>query len=192
MSAVCPSCGVAVVPGYAKCPKCQASLPYGRGGSRRIATRAGGTAVEDRRFPIIAIAAPIGGIVLLVVLVKMCSGGGEEARPVATGPATPTSGPQVQQPQTNVPQQQNPTTQVQQPIVDASAAQAELDRVLRMKRFWSTIDIRGSQVDVRSAACDDPGMPPVIDGVVGTLRGAGLTRLRCLAQSGVVVFERNL
>jgi hypothetical protein len=61
-----------------------------------------------------------------------------------------------------------------------------------MKRFWSTIDISGAQVDVRAASCDDPAMPQVIDGVVGTLRGAGLTRLRCLAQSGVVVFERNL
>jgi hypothetical protein len=35
-------------------------------------------------------------------------------------------------------------------------------------------------------------MPPAIDSERPVLRGAGLTRLRCLAQSGAVVFERDL
>jgi hypothetical protein len=192
MSAVCPSCGVAVVPGYAKCPKCQTPLPYGRG-SRRVSTVAGGTAVDDRRFPIVAIAAPL-GIVLLIVLVKVCSGGSEESAKPETTTITPppTPGPTVAQPQTPTGPPQNPTTPTQPVAADRAAASAELDRVLRLKRFWSTIDVSGVQVDVRSASCDDPARPGVIDGVAPVLRGAGLTRLRCLAQSGTIVFERSL
>ena len=50
MSAVCPKCGVAVVPGYVKCPKCQAALPKLRaptmaaGGTSSSSGGAGGKA----------------------------------------------------------------------------------------------------------------------------------------------------
>jgi uncharacterized protein (DUF1697 family) len=35
-------------------------------------------------------------------------------------------------------------------------------------------------------------MEPAIEGQKAMLRDAGLTKLRCLAQSGAVVFERDL
>jgi hypothetical protein len=45
---------------------------------------------------------------------------------------------------------------------------------------------------VRSGSCGDPAMRPAIEGAKVVLRGAGLTKLRCLEQSGAVVFERDL
>src|SRR5215470_11739136 len=43
----CPSCGVPVVSGYVRCPKCHAALPYGSGRIRRTSVEAGGTAVDS-------------------------------------------------------------------------------------------------------------------------------------------------
>jgi hypothetical protein len=45
---------------------------------------------------------------------------------------------------------------------------------------------------VRSSSCGDKQMLPVLDGIAPRLKAAGLTRLRCLEQSGSVVFARDL
>jgi hypothetical protein len=76
------------------------------------------------------------------------------------------------------------------PSPDAVAA--ELERVLGRQRLWSSVQAIGERVDVRSGSCAEPEMGSVIDAARATLGGAGLTRLRCLAQSGAVVFERDL
>jgi hypothetical protein len=67
-----------------------------------------------------------------------------------------------------------------------------LDRALKKERLWGTLELRGDRIDVRSASCGDPGMKPLIDANAAALRDGGLTRLRCLEQSGAVVFERDL
>ncbi len=73
MSAVCPACGVAVVPGYVRCPKCQTPLPaVGRRGSSS-AVHAGGTAVASPSWPIFAIAG--GGAILLIAVVAIAMRG---------------------------------------------------------------------------------------------------------------------
>ncbi|MBA2543486.1 MAG: hypothetical protein H0V17_27840 [Deltaproteobacteria bacterium] len=190
MSAVCPACGVAIVPGYAKCPKCHKPLLYG--GGRRAAPLAGGTVADDRRFPIALIAVPLGAMIFIVLLLKTCSGGDEvtpETTVQPTQPATQVSG---TAPAIEAPIEPGPIAQPTPQAFDPSVAIGELDRVLRGRRFWSSIDVARPRVDIRSASCDDPAMGPTIDGVAPTLRGAGLTRLRCLAQSGTVVFERDL
>lgn len=189
MSATCPACGVPVVPGYVKCPKCHAGLP----GQRAHTKAAGGTVAADRSFPIAAVAVP-GAIILVLILVIAFRGGGDTDKPEATGSApmetTPT---QPGQPQptpsvvTNEPEARPVPTGP-----DPRAAIAELDRTLRRQRFWSTIEHSGANVDVRSSSCEDIGMRQTIDGAASSLRQAGLTRLRCLAQSGAVVFERDL
>ncbi len=194
MSAVCPACGVAVVPGYAKCPRCQTPLP----GNWRLATVAGGTVAEDRRFPWLLIAVPLGAVIVIVLLLKLIAGGGDEPaqepaagsdQPVATTATTPV---QQQNPVTTQPVQPTNPSQPARPAPDPNAAVSELDRVLRGRRLWSTVEASPPRVDVRSGLCDDPSMKPTIDSAVPVLRGAGLTRLRCLAQSGTVVFERDL
>jgi hypothetical protein len=75
---------------------------------------------------------------------------------------------------------------------DPRTAAADLERSLGRQRLWSSVQVIGGRVEVRSGSCADPAIGPVIDGAQPTLRSAGLTRLRCLAQSGAVVFERDL
>jgi hypothetical protein len=75
---------------------------------------------------------------------------------------------------------------------DPGAAATDLEGVLRKQRLWNRVDITGSRVDVRSGSCGDPAMRPAIEGRRAVLRGAGLTRLRCVEQSGAVVFEYEL
>jgi hypothetical protein len=189
MSAVCPACGVAVVPGYVKCPKCQAALPR-----RPRTVAAGGTAVKDERFPLLAVAVP--GAIVLVLLLVMVFGGDDDDdasdEPQASQPTTSQPVQTAQQPVQTAQQPDQPTTQTPPAGPDPRAAVAELERTLRRQRLWSTMDLAGSNLDVRSAMCDEAAMRTTIDGAAPSLRGAGLTRLRCLAQSGAVVFERDL
>jgi hypothetical protein len=77
-------------------------------------------------------------------------------------------------------------------VRDASAAVRELERSLRGRRLWSTVEVTGPRIDVRSAACREPAMASTLDASLEALRDGGLTKLRCLAQSGAVVFEREL
>lgn len=191
MSAVCPACGVAVVPGYAKCPKCHKPLPsYGK--HRAVTSTAGGTVAEDRRFPWLLVAVPLGSVIVIGLLLKLISGGSDTPAPVTPetpGVATPVQ-PAQQAPDQPV-QQVRPVQPTQQ-APDPRAAVAELDRMLRSRRLWSTVEASPPRIDVRSGQCDEPGMRSAIDNVVPVLRGGGLTRLRCVAQSGTVVFERDL
>jgi hypothetical protein len=188
MSAVCPACGVAVVPGYVKCPKCQAALPR-----RPRTVAAGGTAVKDERFPIVTVAVP--AVLVVVLLVFLVFRGDDDEPSDEPAQAQPTQTQQPVQTGARPPpvEPANPTSPVQTPSApDPRDAVDELERTLRRQRYWSTMDLGGSNLDVRSASCDDAGMRQTIDGAAPTLRGAGLTRLRCLAQSGAVVFERDL
>jgi hypothetical protein len=75
---------------------------------------------------------------------------------------------------------------------EGPAAVLHLEATLRRQRLWGRAEITGPRIDVRSGSCGDPAMPPAIEGERAVLRGAGLTRLRCLEQSGAVVFELDL
>ncbi len=192
MSAVCPACGVAVVPGYAKCPKCHKPLPSAK---QRLVTKAGGTVAEDKRFPWMLVAVPLGSVIVIGLLLKLIAGGGGDPPAVALeAPAvagTTAAAPPPALDTTQPVQPARPAAPTQQ-APDPTAAVTELDRLLRSRRLWSTVEALPPRVDVRSGLCDDPGMRPAIDTTVPALRSGGLTRLRCLAQSGTVVFERDL
>ncbi len=155
---------------------------------------AGGTVAEDRRFPWSLIAVPLGAVIVIALFLKVVAGGGEDplvaadGQPVAT-PAQP-QGAVVAQPA--LPTNPQPVRPTQPVAPDPTAAVAELDRLLRSGRLWSTLETVPPRIDVRSSSCDDPSMRLSIDRVAAVLRRAGLTRLRCLAQSGTVVFERDL
>jgi len=75
---------------------------------------------------------------------------------------------------------------------DLAAASADLEDTLRRQRLWGRVVITGQRIDLRSGSCADPAMRPLIDGKKPLLHNAGLTKLRCLEQSGAVVFERDL
>lgn len=72
-----------------------------------------------------------------------------------------------------------------------AAAVADLESTLRRQRLWGRVEIAGPRVDVRSGSCADPAMRPLIEGKLALLQGAGLTKLRCVEQSGAIVFERD-
>jgi hypothetical protein len=75
---------------------------------------------------------------------------------------------------------------------DPRTATRDLEGVLRQQRLWGRVEVVGARVDVRSGSCADRAMRPAIDGKAAVLHDAGLTKLRCLEQSGAVVFERDL
>jgi len=192
MSAVCPSCGVTVVAGYRRCPKCHAALPYGGGRRAGITVDPGGTALPDRSRPLVPILSALAGAVLIVVIAIVVFGGSSKSEPPAeAAPSEATA--TVPAPQAAAPAQapvatETPATRTPDP----GAAAAGLERALRRQRLWSTVEVTGARVDVRSSACSEAALGSVIDARRDVLRDAGLTRLRCLEQSGRVVFERDL
>src|SRR5687767_6223347 len=144
---VCPSCGVAVLPGYARCPKCRKALP------RRKQTVMGGTAVDSTsRGPLLAVVALllVGGAV--IAYFAMRDSNEPNATPVA-GPTTDTTDTTaVDTPDTAGPDQ--PDTPTNEPAApDPGAVADRLERALKRERLWSTVSVEGTRVDVRSGSC---------------------------------------
>ncbi|HEX5059248.1 MAG TPA: hypothetical protein VFV99_07805 [Kofleriaceae bacterium] len=182
--AVCPSCGVAVVPGYVRCPKCHKALPRARGSHLE-----GGTAVASATGKGPLITAIAIGVVAIGAIAYLGLRKNEKpaAQPAATveTPAVPA--------QAEVETPAQPTEQPAQPTgPTALDVAAGLERNLKKQRLWSTVSIIGDHVDVRSGSCEDPGMKPALDEVAPSFKAAGLTSLRCLEQSGRVVTARDL
>jgi hypothetical protein len=195
MSAVCPACGVAVVPGYVKCPRCHAGLPSA-GRARRTTGNPGGTAVVQRGFPISAVLVAVGVAAVIILGFRMRSA----TRPAPAAPAV------LPGPVEAIAQTAAASPTLPAPVVVAAPAPAApsavdperraaangLENMLRQQRLWGRVEIVGDRMDIRSGSCGEPTMRSTIDAMGSELRGAGLTRLRCVEQSGAVVFERDL
>jgi hypothetical protein len=83
-----------------------------------------------------------------------------------------------------------PSESTTAPIVRADEVARALEARLDKQRLWSTVQVIGDHVEVRSATCSDSGMRLAIDQSAAQFHAAGLTRLSCLEQSGGVVFIR--
>lgn len=192
MSAVCPVCGVAVVPGYVKCPKCHAPLPAFARTRSRGTIDPGGTALEEKKpFPYgFALIAVLGAVSIIAVFgMRHGKKAGDAVPVIQPAPTTaPAVTPAPVAPQTQVNFDVPPTSTGPTPQVVA----ADLMHQLGRQRLWGTVEVIGLRADIRSGGCSDPAMKPLIDRSVAPLKGAGLTKLRCLEQSGRVVFERDL
>ncbi|MGE0549741.1 MAG: hypothetical protein AB7O24_11825 [Kofleriaceae bacterium] len=182
----CPACGVPIVPGYVRCPKCHVPLPAVS--RTRTGQVAGGTSLEkeDTRFP-------IGPVIIAVALA------GGIAAFFGLRSSTPEAPPPVATPTTAAPSTAatatSPAAAPEAPTPrgpDPTAVANELDRLLDRQRLWSTVEVVGGRIDVRSGSCNDPNMTTQLDAARDALRTAGLTKLRCVEQSGVVVLERDL
>ena len=193
MSAVCPACGVAVVPGYVRCPKCHAGLPLGPGRTKRTTAEPGGTALARRRFPWPAVVAAVGVAALAVVVVIGVRGSGAKTEAAAPSPLQPIPAVANPAPRANLAPVSVPPPAAAAPetTVTLEAAVRDLEDTLRRQRLWGRASITGARLDLRSGSCADRTMQPLIDGKKTMLHGAGLTKLRCLEQSGAVVFERD-
>ena len=186
MSAVCPACGVGVVPGMVRCPKCGAGLPR----SKRAATHVeGGTALPTAAgFPMV----PVGGAAVVAIIAFLALRGGP-SKPVATDEVDAgTEDTEVAPPPVATIETPTAPTQPGATAVDPGPAIRAIEAGLRREKLWGTVTIEGDRVDVRSGGCADAAMPAVLDGAAAGLHDAGLTTLRCLEQGGRVVFERGL
>jgi hypothetical protein len=181
---LCPACGVPVVPGYARCPKCHAALP------QRLATNIeGGTALpETRRVPLVAILAA--GAVGLGVILWLGLRHGSSDKPV-TRPAVAPVARSAAAPQPMLAAGVPDTAPERRGPAPETVA-AELSRSLGKQRLWSTVTIVADRVDVRSDSCSDPAIQAPIAAAAPSFKAAGLTQLRCVEQSGAVVFTRAL
>jgi hypothetical protein len=181
----CPACGVAVLPGYARCPRCRKPLPQ-----RPANTVEGGTALEPaRRIPLPAVIAA--GAVGLAVILWLGLRGGDDTAPARPQPVatTPAAAPPPPRPTAT------PTPAVAPPPPSAPSADEvadDLERTLKRQRLWSTVSVTGSRVDIRGGACSDPAIQAPIAATAAAFKAAGLTTLRCVEQSGAVVFTREL
>jgi hypothetical protein len=152
----------------------------------------GGTAVARRGFPVSAVVVAVGVAAAIIVF-----GTRRSSRPAALEPAAlpaPVEIAASAAPPTAAPLAVPVYAQARADTAeqDRRAAARQLEATLRRQRLWGRAEVAGPRIDVRSGSCADKAMPPAIDSERTVLRGAGLTRLRCLAQSGAVVFERDL
>ncbi len=69
---------------------------------------------------------------------------------------------------------------------------AGLERTLQRQRLWSKVSVSGSRVEVRSGSCSDQAIQAPIAEAAPAFKAAGLTSLRCVEESGSVVFTREL
>jgi hypothetical protein len=195
MNTVCPACGVAVVPGYVKCPRCHAGLPAGLGRNKRTTLDPGGTAVPQRGFPVWVVPGALGLVVLVLVALALRGGGKKTVAPPRAPPEpipAVVANPQPRPPTVTTPTAAPAAAQAQAEVADLRPAIADLKAALRAQRLWGAVEIVGQRVEVRSGSCADPGMRSLIEAKKSMLHGAGLTNLRCVEQSGAVVFERDL
>ncbi len=179
----CPSCGVPVVPGYARCPKCHKPLPQ-----RATTSVQGGTSLEPesaRVPPAVFITVGAVGVALILWLGLRHRGG---QKPVVV-PNTPQQTQQIAQAPTLAQAAPEVPRAPTGPQPDAVAG--DLQAALRRQRLWSSVTVIGARVDVRSGSCSDPGMKAALEAAAPQFKAAGLTTLRCVEQSGAVVFTRD-
>lgn len=77
-------------------------------------------------------------------------------------------------------------------VVSQAVAIDQLRRAFGKARLYSQLSMQGDQLELRSAACDDPRLSELLDQVTATLHESGLRRVRCLQPHGQVVFSREL
>jgi hypothetical protein len=204
MSAVCPRCQKAVPLGYVRCPDRTCRALLGRTAARTTGSP-GGTVAKASPLGLIVVAGV--GVVALVLVIWLfargtstkkndtaAAGSGQQEEGSAEAgeaSATPAAARFRTVPRADTVFDQNPTP-AQPSAPDPRAAAAELERALRRQRLWSTVEVFGERADIRSNVCADAGLQTAVTGATSALRTAGLTRLRCLEQSGRVVFTRDL
>jgi hypothetical protein len=153
----------------------------------------GGTAVDSTsKGPLLAVVALLLVGAGVIAYFAMSGSDAPSAAPVA-GPATDTTDTTATDTTDTAGPDQPDTVRTNEPATpDPGAVADRLERALKRERLWSTVSIEGTRVDVRSGSCGDPQLAGIVDGSAAALKAAGLTRVRCLEQSGRVVTDRDL
>lgn len=201
-SVPCPSCGVDVSVGYPRCPRCHAAVPQAPRAKRqtfREANIAGGTSVEPVTGPgggngllLVGLAAAVA--LLLVIWLATRGDDTKKAAEPAAGVVEDEGdedegGGQDDEDDDTTPDEARPDRPAAD---DLPAAIRDLDEALRAAQMWSKVTRAGDVVVVESSLCEDSAMWSAIAPLASQLRDAGATAVRCQAQHGGVVFERDL
>lgn len=197
----CPSCGISVMIGYLKCPKCHAPMPAGPAGARgRRASMAGGTTSE--RIEVLPEERGGGGGILWIIGVLVLVAGVAvwatqcRADQPTTAPSATVideaAGPETGTAPAPAPFEQGPSPSAAGGQPDPSFAADALEGELAGERLFATVSVFGEVLDVRSAFCDEARMGEIIARHAVELRGSGVTRVRCSETYGSQVFERAL
>jgi len=186
--ATCPACGVAVVPGYVKCPKCHRPLPRF---ARNSVSPVGGTVVETHGSKVSPVLALVAALVVAGGIIGFFTTRKHDGAAAATPVPAPTE-PVAATPPIVAPVPDQPVPAPIQPTIHADQIATSLERELKRQHLWSSVTVIGDHVDVRSQSCRDAGMKASVDATVASFHAAGLTRLRCVEQSGAVIFNRDL
>jgi len=193
----CPSCGISVMIGYQKCPKCHAPMPGAAAQRTRRGSMAGGTTSEKidvvpegggsgATLWVVALLAIAGGT---AIWATQCRGGKARPTPAAittepvdqpagrgTAPSVPDEGPD----------------QVAPSGPDPAFAADALEGELGGERLYATVAAIGEVLDVRSAFCAEARLGEIIARHAAELKAAGVLRVRCSETYGTQVFEREL
>lgn len=190
----CPACHIAVLPGYTKCPKCHTLMPYSKGTRSNTVADPGGTVAAQKANLVVPVGVAVGVAGVIIAFFALRGHGNASAEVPRDAPTVA----EAAQPKPIAPTGAAPPAISSRPLVPREASRpspvtvaGDLERQLRKLRLWSTVEATGNRVDVRSASCEDPAMASVLDAATAPLRSAGLTKLRCLEESGRVVFERD-
>lgn len=188
----CPACGVAVTPGYIKCPRCHAGLPRMPRAGRM--TAGGGTAVETAApvpwVPIVVGVAVVGAAVAWLAL----RSGAAPAAPAPVAPTPTAIEPVAPAPPPAVVPEVAPT--VTAPGADVRAARtqavAALEASLKSSRLWSKLEVAGTSVRITSALCGEAGMSAAVDAARAQLKAGDIVRVECRAGHGGLEWARDL
>jgi hypothetical protein len=163
--------------------------------SRLSRASIGGTAVAKSRsnVPVILIAAVVVlAVAGAITYAAVHRSGDASATTTSTTAALPAAPAAPLAPPPRVVAPPPPTAAAASPTVSAGALANDLERDLQHRHLWSTVAVVGDHLDIHSSTCSDPQMKPVLDRVAGDFKTAGVRRLRCLEESGKLVFARDL
>lgn len=192
----CPACGINVMIGYTKCPKCHVPMP-GMATRVKRASMGGGTTSE--RIEVLDAGSGGGGSGWMWIAVIVVFGAGvalwatqrSSKKSVAVGgPIERGSGVATQAPPPEQPDVLQPPRDPNQP--DPAYAADALEGELAGERLYSTVDVFGDLLDVRSAFCGEARLGEILARYAAEMRGAGVSRVRCSETHGAQVFERPL
>ncbi len=186
----CPGCGVALTPGYPRCPKCHHALPTSVRMARTDGGGATGLASEDAADRGLRWPWYLAGLALLGLAVALVASGLRDERPAVELPDDPElvePGPEpvvTDEPATPPPvptSRPDPT-----PIAD------RLARLMAGVRLYATVEAVDEVVEIRTGFCDDPRIGELLGEVAVDLKQAGVVSARCRAPHGAEQWSRPL
>lgn len=189
----CPSCGIAVTPGYRRCPKCHAALPSSVQMSRLDTAGGGGGATTTAPLDEPGARWPwyLAGLVVLGGAVAVIVHGSRDERPAAPLPDDPIIDEAEAAPdEPPADDEVAPAPRVGTP--DPGPAADRLARLMAGVRLYATVEADGELLEIRSSFCDDDRISALLADVAPDLRAAGVADVRCRALGGPEAWTRPL